>query len=688
MSRAQTTPLTAATSNFATVITFDGTTVLCQVCGDKASGFHYGVHACEGCKGFFRRSIQQKIQYRPCTKNQQCSILRINRNRCQYCRLKKCIAVGMSRDAVRFGRVPKREKAKILEEMQRASVKCHMDSLTAELEDDDRLVTAVVTAHLHTCDLTRNKLGPLLEHYRRLGANQPASCVACPLNPRPISPAVGHCDDMSERYLPAMKGVVDFAKSIPGFQILSQEDRVTLLKAGMFEVLLLRLAVLFDSETKSFMLLDGTVFRRDANHFPAGHGASSHGRFLVDSLFDFIERFNALGLTDADIALYCCVVLFSPDRPGLRNQELVEKMNERLKCALRKVIALHHPTQPAFYDHLMMKVADLRTLNTLHQEKLLSFKADGSRLERATFEKANSEAASSRTRSPSSERNSQILPASSNDINREEATSHWSTACKASEGSPSTSPMPTAAKSFETANRLRQLGLSPAVDALKCPRSSQAHHYPAREASSFDSGKGTLSNKASSSSDSDSDDGGRCPHRHRSSNGVLMGQPSHPIHKVADMPALKRALQAPPKAATPPCSNSHISPPSLHTASIRDRHRAVASLLERPSGLLSPSTSAVAALRIGDPPPPQQHSKAPDEAETIKPIWQTLLQPQHASGLLLTSRALTTPLEVHHRSRHTPMAAHTNHLSPKRSYPFDNCDEQPLNLSKRPNNRQ
>ncbi|KAK4294484.1 hypothetical protein Pmani_032900 [Petrolisthes manimaculis] len=33
-----------------------------------------------------------------CTKNQQCSILRINRNRCQYCRLKKCIAVGMSRD--------------------------------------------------------------------------------------------------------------------------------------------------------------------------------------------------------------------------------------------------------------------------------------------------------------------------------------------------------------------------------------------------------------------------------------------------------------------------------------------------------------------------------------------------------------------------------------------------------------
>ena len=56
-------------------------------------------------QGFFRRSIQQKIQYRPCTKNQQCNILRINRNRCQYCRLKKCIAAGMSRDGKFFSLV-------------------------------------------------------------------------------------------------------------------------------------------------------------------------------------------------------------------------------------------------------------------------------------------------------------------------------------------------------------------------------------------------------------------------------------------------------------------------------------------------------------------------------------------------------------------------------------------------------
>lgn len=34
-------------------------------------------------QGFFRRSIQQKMEYRKCSKNQKCAIVRTNRNRCQ-----------------------------------------------------------------------------------------------------------------------------------------------------------------------------------------------------------------------------------------------------------------------------------------------------------------------------------------------------------------------------------------------------------------------------------------------------------------------------------------------------------------------------------------------------------------------------------------------------------------------------
>ena len=49
-------------------------------------------------QGFFRRSIQHNVKYRVCNKGDECLIMRINRNRCQYCRLRKCLAVGMSKD--------------------------------------------------------------------------------------------------------------------------------------------------------------------------------------------------------------------------------------------------------------------------------------------------------------------------------------------------------------------------------------------------------------------------------------------------------------------------------------------------------------------------------------------------------------------------------------------------------------
>lgn len=114
--------------------TGSGISVECKVCGDKASGFHYGVHACEGCKvlktaslysrvateqdkfhimktsprkqcrqfvlcpsqGFFRRTVRMKLEYDRCERS--CKIQKKNRNKCQYCRFQKCLSLGMSHD--------------------------------------------------------------------------------------------------------------------------------------------------------------------------------------------------------------------------------------------------------------------------------------------------------------------------------------------------------------------------------------------------------------------------------------------------------------------------------------------------------------------------------------------------------------------------------------------------------------
>ncbi|MGH0138635.1 UNVERIFIED_CONTAM: hypothetical protein FKN15_066882 [Acipenser sinensis] len=90
----------------------------CKICGDKSSGIHYGVITCEGCKGFFRRSQQSNATY-SCPRQKNCLIDRTSRNRCQHCRLQKCLTVGMSRDAVKFGRMSKKQRDSLYAEVQK-----------------------------------------------------------------------------------------------------------------------------------------------------------------------------------------------------------------------------------------------------------------------------------------------------------------------------------------------------------------------------------------------------------------------------------------------------------------------------------------------------------------------------------------------------------------------------------------
>ncbi|EHB07863.1 Nuclear receptor subfamily 1 group D member 2 [Heterocephalus glaber] len=420
------------------VTKFSGMVLLCKVCGDVASGFHCGVNACEGCKGFFRRSTQQNIQYKKCLKNENCSIMRMNRNRCQECRFKKCLSVGMSRDAVRFGRIPKREKQRMLTELQSAMKTMMNSQFSSHLQNDtliehheqtalpaqeqlrpkpqleqeniksspssssafakEEVIGMVTRAHKDTfmynqeqrensaesMQLQRGERIPKnMEQYnlnhdhcgngvnsyfpcesqQHLSVNGQykgrnimhypnghAICMAnghcmnfssaytqrvcdripidgfsqnenknsyvgntggrmhlvCPMSKSPyVDPhKSGHeiWEEFSMSFTPAVKEVVEFAKHIPGFRDLSQHDQVNLLKAGTFEVLMVRFALLFDAKERTVTFLSGKKYSVDNLH-------STGAGDLLNSMFEFSEKLNALQLSDEEMSLFTAVVL-------------------------------------------------------------------------------------------------------------------------------------------------------------------------------------------------------------------------------------------------------------------------------------------------------------------------------------------------------------------------------------------
>ncbi|KJH41168.1 zinc finger, C4 type [Dictyocaulus viviparus] len=89
---------------------------LCVVCSDLASGIHYSVPSCNGCKTFFRRALVNKQTF-TCQFSGDCVVGKSVRCVCRSCRLKKCFDVGMDpkaiqhdRDKIRYTKALKKKK--------------------------------------------------------------------------------------------------------------------------------------------------------------------------------------------------------------------------------------------------------------------------------------------------------------------------------------------------------------------------------------------------------------------------------------------------------------------------------------------------------------------------------------------------------------------------------------------------
>ncbi|CAI5454820.1 unnamed protein product [Caenorhabditis angaria] len=189
----------------------------CGICGDKASGLHYGIHTCEGCKGFFKRTVQNKRVYECVVRAGHCVIDKKHRNRCQYCRFQKCLRQGMVLEAVREDRTPGGRNS--------VSYKCktHSSDLL-----DRRIVRTLPTGKNLIQDLIDMDCLDRLINLKGLRIAPSANCD--------ISPACSRLTRIGDEIV---EQLVEWTKTLPFFEELPVEAHTHLLTQRWAELVLL-----------------------------------------------------------------------------------------------------------------------------------------------------------------------------------------------------------------------------------------------------------------------------------------------------------------------------------------------------------------------------------------------------------------------------------------------------------------
>uniref|UniRef100_A0A3B3DYA1 Nuclear receptor subfamily 4 group A member 2 n=1 Tax=Oryzias melastigma TaxID=30732 RepID=A0A3B3DYA1_ORYME len=280
---------------------------LCAVCGDNAACQHYGVRTCEGCKGFFKRTVQKNAKY-VCLATKSCPVDKRRRNRCQYCRFQKCLAVGMVKEVVRTdslkgrrGRLPSKPKAPPDSSLRGGA-----------------LLSALVRAHVES--------NPSRLDYSKFQEN-PGS---------PLRDDAQHVWQFYDLLTRSMEVIRGWAHRIPGFSSLPKHDQDLLFYSAFLELFVLRLAYRYrlvlelkhllqkmskmllsrsNPEEGKLVFCDGSVWHR--LQCLRGFGE------WIDSIVEFSANLQRMNLDVSTFSCICTLALVTGEQKHHHNPKNV-----------------------------------------------------------------------------------------------------------------------------------------------------------------------------------------------------------------------------------------------------------------------------------------------------------------------------------------------------------------------------
>ncbi|XP_076313000.1 nuclear receptor subfamily 4 group A member 1-like isoform X3 [Tachypleus tridentatus] len=314
----------------------------CAVCGDNAICQHYGVRTCEGCKGFFKRTVQKGAKY-SCLGNKDCPVDKRRRNRCQFCRFQKCLSVGMVKEVVRSdnlkgrrGRLP--SKPNIQQESPPSPPVSLITSLVRALVD--------TTPDVASLDYSQ---------FREVLAGE-----------NPLTEA-----EQVQQFFSVITSSLEitrvFAEKIPGFLELTSEDRQLLFQAASLELFVIRLA--YRSDEHSLTFCNGLVLHKEQCRRGFGD--------WLDAILDFSRALHGLNIDISTLACLCAMILIT-GRHGLMDSQKVDILQMKIVSALRKHVTYKSEFQKktSYFSHVLAKLPDLRSLSVQGLHRLFHLKIE------------------------------------------------------------------------------------------------------------------------------------------------------------------------------------------------------------------------------------------------------------------------------------------------------------------------
>ncbi|XP_065913130.1 retinoic acid receptor RXR-alpha-B-like isoform X2 [Dysidea avara] len=367
---------------------------LCRVCNDAATGNHFGVMSCEACKSFFRRSIRAAARY-VCRGSKCCDIDKNTRNRCQHCRLQKCLEVGMNKSAVQEERMPypTKSRGKLSSERSASPTQQSTPTTPGSVSSTTgvpgmpfpfyalgptpiHMVNTSFTTDTKTQALSASVMLDILVKAERM-ENEPKKVFQSP----PSTLTYGRIQENARQ---SLLNVIAWAKEIPMFTRLSVEDQIKLIKRSWNELITLKL-----------------VYRNVK--FPTGKGITFHTgevaqfyqsddpmvvSFLQKVTKECIATMQDIQLDETELS---CLKLISLMNPFIHNltpcgQKEIEHTQDAGLELLEVHIKQSKPSSPRRMAKLLLFLGQLKALSKdiiahIEAQQTLGFENDAVLLE-------------------------------------------------------------------------------------------------------------------------------------------------------------------------------------------------------------------------------------------------------------------------------------------------------------------